>query len=54
MLNKFFNSIRRGGNSEFSTYYTNLQRRANSSGPTADEARKDYQASIRISPWGRV
>ena len=54
MLNKFFNSIRRGGSSAFSTYYTNVQWHANSSGPTADEARKDYQASVRISPWGRV
>ncbi len=54
MLNKFFNSIRRSGSSEFSSYYTNVQRHANSSGPTANEARKDFQASIKITPWGRV
>ena len=54
MLIKLFNSIRRGGSSEFSAYYMNVQRRANSRGPTADEARKDYQASVRISPWDRV
>ena len=54
MLNKFFNSIRRIGGSEFSSYYTNVQRRGGSSGPTADEARRDFQASFRMSPWGRV
>ena len=54
MLHKFFDSIRRGGSSGFSSYFMGIQCRTNSSGPTADEAKKDYQASVNMSPWGRV
>ncbi len=47
MLHRFFDAIREmAASTEFETYYMGIQRRGLSGAPTADEARRDYQASV--------
>ena len=52
MFSKFIKAIRPTGRSSFDNYIGNLSKSGNRSGPTADEARKDYRAAVRSqSAW---
>ena len=54
MFSRIKKAIRPSGRSDFDSYIGNLSKSGNYGGPTADEARKDYRATVwSESVWAK-